>query len=147
MAFENTEPKSGLIIQIAIASIVAFVGVRFGVVSLYHQTVAAEYERKIANAGREQITAARAEAAEKLAGIDKAAAAYAKDGRNADPRVTPAGQPCDKVDNDPAKGWSHLPTGFVAKPCPVLDAGVDADAAVDADAGAPSTDASAAPKN
>ena len=35
MAFENTEPKTGLIIQIAIASIVAFVAVRFGVVSLY----------------------------------------------------------------------------------------------------------------
>jgi hypothetical protein len=121
--------------------------VRFGVVSLYHQTVAAEYDRKVANAGREQITAARAEAAEKLAGLDKATAAYAKGGRGADPRVAPVGQPCDKVDNDPAKGWSHLPTGFVAKPCPVLDAGVESDAAVEADAGLPSTQAPAVPKN
>ena len=70
MAFENTEPKSGLIIQIAIASIVAFVAVRYGVVSLYHQTVDAEYDRKIANAGREQITASREAAAVKLATLD-----------------------------------------------------------------------------
>jgi hypothetical protein len=147
MAFENTEPKNGLIIQIAIFSIVAFVAVRFGVVSLYHQTVDAEYDRKIANAGRQQITAARADAEQKLAGFDKAAAAYAKSGRSGS--IAPASTPCESVDNDPAKGWSHLPTGFVAKPCPTPDAGVEGDAGVDADA-AVSADAGApppAPKN
>lgn len=147
MAFENTEPKTGLIIQIAIASIVAFVAVRFGVASLYHQTLDAEYERKVANAGREQITAARAEAEQKLAGFDKAAAAYVKSGRNG--AIAPASTPCESVDNDPAKGWSQLPTGFVAKPCPTPDAGVEGDAGVDADA-AIAADAGAAtpaPKN
>jgi hypothetical protein len=146
MAFENTEPKTGLIIQIAVASIVAFVAVRYGVVSLFHQTVDAEYERKFANAGREQIDAHRAEAAQKLAGLDKAAGDYAKNGRGANAQIAPAAVPCESVDNDPAKGWNQLPTGFVAKPCPQLDAGVESDAGVEGDAGA-STDASVAPKN
>jgi hypothetical protein len=147
MAFENTEPKTGLIIQIAIASIVAFVAVRFGVMSLYHQSVDAEYERKVANAGREQIAAARADAEQKLAGLDKAAAAYAKGGRSG--AIAPASTPCESVDNDPAKGWNQVPTGFVAKPCPTPDAGVEGDAGVDADASV-SVDAGAAapvPKN
>ncbi len=149
MAFENTEPKSGLIIQIAIASIVAFVAVRFGVVSLYHQSVDAEYDRKIANAGREQITASREEAAVKLVTLDKATNDYALHGRSADGRMFPANTPCDKVDNAPAEGWSHTPTGFVARPCPVIDAGAEdeAAAAVDGGIGSPSTDAAAAPKN
>ncbi len=147
MAFENTEPKSGLIIQIAIASIVAFVAVRYGVVSLYHQTVDAEYDRKIANAGREQITASREEAAVKLATLDKATQDYALHGRSADGRMFPASTPCEKVDNAPAEGWSQTPTGFVAKPCPVIDAGAEGDAAVDGGVGSPSTDPVAAPKN
>ena len=46
-----------------------------------------------------------------------------------------------------ARGAWHLSTGGAGTIVAVLDAGVDADAAVDADAGAPSTDASAAPKN
>jgi hypothetical protein len=146
MAFENTEPKTGLIIQIAVASIVAFVAVRYGVVSLYHQTVDAEYERKFANAGREQIDAHRSEAAQKLAGIEKAEAEYAKGGRNANAQIAPAAVPCESVDHDPSKGWNQLPTGFVAKPCPTPDAGVEGDAGVEADA-APSTDAAAVPKN
>jgi hypothetical protein len=146
MAFENTEPKTGLIIQIAIASIVAFVAVRYGVVSLYHQTVDAEYERKYANAGREQIEAHRAEADQKLAGLAKAEGEYAKGGRGANAQIAPAAVPCESVDNDPAKGWNQLPTGFVAKPCPVLDAGVEGDAGAEGDAST-STDAAAAPKN
>lgn len=139
MAFENTEPKTGLIIQIAIFSIVAFVAVRFGVVSLFHQTVDAEYERKYANAGREQIEAHRAEAAQKLGGIEKASADYAKSGRGASPQIAPAAIPCEGVDNDPSKGWNQMPTGFVAKPCPTPDAGVDGDAG---DAGAAAVDGS-----
>lgn len=147
MAFENTEPKSGLIIQIAIASIVSLVAVRYGVVSLYHQTVDAEYDRKIANAGREQITASREEAAVKLVTLEKATQDYALHGRSADGRMFPAGTPCEKVDNAPAAGWTHTPTGFVAKPCPVVDAGAEGEAGVDGGVGSPSTDAVAAPKN
>lgn len=145
MAFENTEPKTGLIIQIAIASIVAFVAVRNGVVSLYNQTLDAEYERKVANAGREQISAARAEADQKLTGLDKASVAYAKVGRTG--AVAPAATPCESVDHDPAKGWSQAPTGFVAKPCPSPDAGVEGDAGVDADAAVTAETAPVPPKN
>ena len=134
MAFEKSEPKTGLIIQIAIVSVVSFVAVRYGVLSLYHQTVDAEYERKYANAGREQIEAHRAEADQKLAGLAKAEGDYAKGGRGANAQLAPAAVPCESVDNDPAKGWNQLPTDFTAKPCPTPDAGVEGDGGADGDA-------------
>ncbi len=143
MAYEKSEPKNGLIVQIAILSIASFFVVRYGVVSLFHRTLDDEFARKNANAGREELAAQRDEAAKKLAGLAGASAEYAKRGRGASAQLSPAATPCDAVDQDPSKGWSLSPTGFVAAPCPVTedDAGV-------ADGGASDARAeSAAPAN
>lgn len=144
MAVEKPEPKSGIIIQIAIASIVAVVAVRFGVVSLYHQTVDDEYHRKFDNAGLEEIRAQRATAETKLVHLDRAGAEYAKLGRGAGANaIFPADYACESVDSAPQKGWTHTPTGYVAKACPVVDAGAASDASDATDAGAAAADGSA----
>ncbi|RYG15340.1 hypothetical protein EON82_26335, partial [bacterium] len=47
MAAETSEPKSGIVLQIAALSIVVLVGARYGLVSYFNTQMGDEYDRKV----------------------------------------------------------------------------------------------------
>jgi len=107
MAAENTEPRSGLILQIGLFTVVSLVGIRYGLVSYFDDQMGVEYLKKVGSHKSEQLVALRAEEQKMLTGgampIDKAMALMARQGRD---RVLPP-KPSD--DMAAVQGWTQAP--------------------------------------
>jgi hypothetical protein len=148
MATDNTEPKSGLVLRLAVVSIVTVVAVRFLLLSYFESLMGEEYTAKVGAYRSDTLAALKAEADKTLTGgpmpIEKAMGLVASRPRQELATIAP--KPSD--DLAPMIGWTQKP---LAAPAPAAaappadaDAGAPAAASGD-DAGALSTADGAAP--
>jgi hypothetical protein len=159
MATENTEPKSGLILRVAVLAVVSLVGIRFALVSYYNANMDDELHRKVASVKSPQLVELRAQEQKALTGsalpIDKAMVLYATHPRE---MAGEALAPQPSTDTAALVGWMQRPRPLPTPPTgaqnaavtmpagtavPAADGGADSLAQTDAGAAAAAADGSA----
>ncbi len=138
MAAESTEPKSGLILQIAFGAVVLLIGIRFGLVSYFNVQMDEEFQRKVVSKTSQQLVDLRAMEQKALTGgplpIDRAIALVASKPRE-ELGETIAPKPSE--DLAPLVGWGQNP-----KPAPVPPVAAAHDSLATTDGGAADAGAS-----
>lgn len=163
MAAENSEPRSTLVFQLGVFSIVAIVVVRFGLSTFFSMSMDEEYARKVGEHRNEQLTALKEDAKKALSSgpmpIDRAMQMVASSSRQA---LGDSIAPRSSDDTAALVGWSQAPKAGLTFVAPtgsadpagaavdggaVLSAGGDGGlpAAATADAAAPKPAASSVP--
>ncbi len=144
MATESSEPRTGLIIRLALLCLVTLVVVHGALGAYFDRMAKAEELRKRGALVPEALNALRADEKMRLTSgslpIDKAMQTIAEKGRmGASPEITPS----TSKDSAPLQGWSQMPntegpTAMVAppEPAPAASAASDAGAAPGAKADA-----------
>lgn len=139
MATDNSPPRNGLILGIAVASVVTLGGLKFVFDSYYRYMMEDEIARK--SAPPTELRAARMEEQQRLSSgpmpIDKAMKDFAKERESII-------QPQASNDDGPLVGWSKTPRNVPAGAAALSDAGADA-ATGDGGALAASVDGGAVP--
>jgi hypothetical protein len=110
MATDKSEPRTGLIFQIGIGSIIVLGAVHTALTSYFDHIASAEEYRKVGSMKSESLVNMRADEKQRLTSgampIDKAMQALATKGRmNASPDIMPSAS----KDVAPLQGWSKLP--------------------------------------
>jgi hypothetical protein len=140
MATDKSEPKVGVILKVAVLSIVSLVAARFFLFAYFDDVAQAEEHRKFGDVKPEALLNVRADEKARLTSgptpIDRAMHEIAAKGRSASPDVMPSAS----RDYAPLQGWVKMP---VEAPSPMMvaasDAGLVAQPIVDA-GGAASAD-------
>lgn len=137
MATDNSDPKIGLILKVAVISIATLIAVHVGLVSYFDQIAQAEEHRKFGEQKPEALTNLRSDEKARLTSgampIDKAMQQIAVRGRKeANPDIMPSAS----KDIAPLQGWSRMPgdvppemTAAEPAPAPGAPSMVDAGAA------------------
>lgn len=134
MATDNSPPRNGLILLIAVASVLTLGALKFVFDSYYRYVMEDEVAVKLAAAPPTELRAARVEEQQRLSSgpmpIERAIKDLAK---NRD-------VPQQSADDGPMLGWSKAPRPLVAgnAVAPAPDGGAAVNAAVDAGASVPS---------
>jgi hypothetical protein len=146
MATDKSEPRVGVILKVAVFSIVTLVGARMFLFAYFDRIAQAEEHRKFGEVKPEALLNVRAAEKARLTSgptpIDQSMQMLATKGRMASPEILPTAS----RDVAPLQGWSKMPAE-VPSPmmAPESDAGLAAQAVVDAGGGAAAD--GAVPKN
>ncbi|MDP9148497.1 MAG: hypothetical protein M3O36_00935, partial [Myxococcota bacterium] len=110
MATDNSEPRVGVILRVAILAVVTLVVLRAALVSYFDHSAQAEEERKMGQVKPEALMQLRADEKERLSSgpmpIDKAMQQLAARGRTASPEI----RPTPSKDLAPLQGWIKMPS-------------------------------------
>lgn len=138
MATDKSEPRIGIIVQIAVILVVGVIVARFGLASYFKAMLHKEEQKKVATIGAEEFSKRRQaeRAALDSVSLDKGAALLGKPDRG------PLAATSTK-DLGPLEGWSQAPmdAGPFRVIEPVVEAGTGAEVVTDGGADARPTDA------
>jgi len=143
MATDNSEPRTGLIAQIAVLAVVTLIAVHTALVSYFDRVKREEEFKKIGAAPRDALMSLRAEESQRLTSgpmpIDKAMQQLVERGRmGAGSEIAPT----ESKDMAPLQGWSKMPA---AVPPPMMAPPPAPPAPVPSSSAAPAPDGGAAP--
>jgi hypothetical protein len=145
MATDQSEPRVGVILKVAVVAIATLAAVHVALVTYFDQIAQAEEHRKFSDVVPEALMSVRADERARLASgpmpIDKAMQQIAARGRMAIPDIMPT----VSKDIAPLQGWTKMPAEVppamtAAQPSPASSAqavGMDAGVAAVADGAAP----------
>jgi hypothetical protein len=133
MATDKSEPRVGVILKVAVLSIVSLVAARFFLFAYFDHIAQAEEHRKFGDLKPEALLNVRADEKARLASgpipIEQAMHEIAAKGRSASPDIMPSAS----RDFAPLQGWSKM---TIEAPSPMMapesDAGLAAHSIVDA---------------
>jgi|CZKU01.1.fsa_nt_gi hypothetical protein len=141
MAFDKSEPRSGLIFQIGLFAVVCLVGIRGVLIPYFDSITSGEQHRKIGMVVPAALLNLRADEDQRLKSgpmpVDKAMEAIVARGRmGASPDIMPSAS----KDIGPMQGWMKMPNEV---PSPMMAAALDDGGAPAAPAASTSVDAGA----
>ena len=108
MATDQSEPKIGNIVKVAVTSIVILITIRIGLVTYFHHVTDTERQIKYVQMGKPQeLKDLRSDEAKRLGGIDQSMQMLAAKGRM-EPGIEPQ-QPKPENVKDTLTGWTQMP--------------------------------------